>query len=174
MRAVDDVSLDLVAGEVVAVVGESGSGKSVLARMLARIIRPTSGDLILHGSPIPRKAKRSLDYASEVQLVLQDPFASMNPVHKMRHNLVRPLIIHGAKRENVEALAEAALTRVSLEPPESIPRPLPARALRRSAPARLDRASPVHRAASTARRRADLDAGRLGAPGRPQPPARAL
>ena len=117
VRAVDDVSLDLVAGEVVAVVGESGSGKSVLARMLARIIRPTSGDLILRGSPIARKAKRSLAYASDVQLVLQDPFASMNPVHKMRHNLVRPLIIHGAKGEDVEALAEAALTRVSLEPP---------------------------------------------------------
>ncbi len=79
VRAVDDVSLDLVAGEIVAVVGESGSGKSVLARMLARIIRPTSGELVLRGTQVPRKEKRSLAYASQVQLVLQDPFASMNP-----------------------------------------------------------------------------------------------
>jgi peptide/nickel transport system ATP-binding protein len=117
VRAVDDVSLDLVAGEVVAVVGESGSGKTVLARMLARIVRPTSGDVILQGTHIARKAKRTLDYSSQVQLVLQDPFASMNPVHRVRHNLVRPLLIHGAKKSGVETLAQAALTRVSLEPP---------------------------------------------------------
>ena len=117
VRAVDDVSLDLVAGEVVAVVGESGSGKTVLARMLARIVRPTSGDVILQGTLIARKEKRTLDYASRVQLVLQDPFASMNPVHRMRHNLVRPLLIHGAEQGSVESLAQAALTRVALDPP---------------------------------------------------------
>lgn len=117
VRAVDDVSLDLVAGEVVAVVGESGSGKSVLARMLARIVRPTSGDVILQGVHIARRTKRTLDYSSQVQLVLQDPFASMNPVHRIRHNLERPLLIHGAKKTDVERLAQAALTRVSLEPP---------------------------------------------------------
>lgn len=117
VRAVDDVSLDLVAGEVVAVVGESGSGKTVLARMLARIVRPTAGDVILQGTHIARKAKRTLDYSSQVQLVLQDPFASMNPVHRVRHNLVRPLLIHGAAKSGVETLAEAALMRVSLDPP---------------------------------------------------------
>ncbi len=117
VRAVDDVSLDLVAGEVVAVVGESGSGKTVLARMLARIVRATSGDVLLQGTLIDRKAKRTLDYASQVQLVLQDPFASMNPVHRMRHNLVRPLLIHGAEQSSVEGLAQAALTRVALDPP---------------------------------------------------------
>lgn len=117
VRAVEDVSLDLVAGEVVAVVGESGSGKTVLARMLARIVRPTSGEVLLQGTLIPRKAKRTLNYSSQVQLVLQDPFASLNPVHRMRHNLVRPLLIHGAEKSAVESLAEAALARVSLDPP---------------------------------------------------------
>jgi peptide/nickel transport system ATP-binding protein len=116
VRAVDDVSLDLVGGEVVAVVGESGSGKSVLARMLARIVTPTSGDLVLGGTPIPIKSKRTLEYTSQVQLVLQDPFASMNPVHRMRHNLLRPLLIHGAPKGQAEAMAEAALDRVSLSP----------------------------------------------------------
>jgi peptide/nickel transport system ATP-binding protein len=118
VRAVDDVSLDLRAGEVTAVVGESGSGKSVLARLLARILTPTSGELVLQGTPVAAKARRSLAYTSDVQLVLQDPFGSMNPVHQIHHNLIRPLRIHGASKEESRALAESALRRVSLEPPE--------------------------------------------------------
>jgi peptide/nickel transport system ATP-binding protein len=117
VRAVDDVSLRLNAGRVTAVVGESGSGKSVLARMLARIIKPTSGDLILQGTEIPVHNKRTLDYTSMVQLVLQDPFASVNPVHRVRHSLERPLLIHGARKDDIEALAAAVMRRVSLEPP---------------------------------------------------------
>jgi peptide/nickel transport system ATP-binding protein len=118
VRAVDDVSLELIAGKVTAVVGESGSGKSVLARMLARIVRPTSGELFLEGQQIDLKSRRTLAYASKVQLVLQDPFASINPVHQVRHSLERPLLLHGAKKSDVEELAMAALTRVSLEPPD--------------------------------------------------------
>ncbi|HEV3187148.1 MAG TPA: ABC transporter ATP-binding protein [Acidimicrobiales bacterium] len=118
VRAVDDVSLDLFEGRVTAVVGESGSGKSVLARMLARIVTPTSGELVLEGTAIPVRSKRTLDYAATVQLVLQDPYASVNPVHRIRHALERPLLIHGADKSEVEQLAKAALARVSLEPPE--------------------------------------------------------
>ncbi|MBW4029863.1 MAG: ABC transporter ATP-binding protein [Acidobacteria bacterium] len=118
VRAVDDVSLSLRAGRVTAVVGESGSGKSVLARMLARIVTPTSGDLLLDGVAIPAGAPRTLDYTSRVQLVLQDPFASINPVHPIRHSLERPLVIHGTPKAEVEERARAALSRVSLEPPE--------------------------------------------------------
>ncbi len=140
VRAVDDVSLDLIAGEVVAVVGESGSGKSVLARMLARIVTPTSGDLVLQGTPIAIKSKRTLEYASQVQLVLQDPFASMNPVHRMSNNLLRPLRIHGASKSDAPRLAEAALRRVSLEPPsrflESYPHELSGGQLQRISIAR--------------------------------------
>ncbi len=118
VHAVDDVSLDLRAGEVTAVVGESGSGKSVLARVLARIIAPTSGELYLHGEPVKARSRRTLAYASDVQLVLQDPFGSINPVHQIHHNLIRPLMIHGASKQEVHALAHDALRRVSLEPPE--------------------------------------------------------
>lgn len=118
VRAVDDVSLDLSTGRVTAVVGESGSGKSVLARMLARIVKPSSGELSLEGTPIAVGARRTIDYASKVQLVLQDPFASNNPVHRVRHSLERPLLLHGANKGDVEELAKAALARVSLEPPE--------------------------------------------------------
>jgi peptide/nickel transport system ATP-binding protein len=118
VRAVDDVSLDLRAGEVTAVVGESGSGKSVLARLLARILTPTSGEILLRGTPVEAKARRTLAYTSDVQLVLQDPFGSMNPVHQINHDLIRPLRIHGAAKDESRSLAEAALRRVSLEPPE--------------------------------------------------------
>jgi peptide/nickel transport system ATP-binding protein len=118
VRAVDDVSLSLHARRVTAVVGESGSGKSVLARMLARIVTPTSGELVLDGVTIPPNTPRSLAYTSEVQLVLQDPFASINPVHDIRHSLERPLAIHGTPKAEIEERASAALARVSLEPPE--------------------------------------------------------
>ena len=118
VRAVDDVSLRLDAGRVTAVVGESGSGKSVLARMLARIVTPTSGELLLEGSLVPPRSRRTLSYASEVQLVLQDPFASINPVHRIRHSLERPLLIHHTPKKEVEGRALSALARVSLEPPE--------------------------------------------------------
>ena len=118
VRAVEDVSLTLRPSRVTAVVGESGSGKSVLARMLARIVTPTSGELFLRGQPIALGTKRGLDYAREVQLVLQDPFASMNPVHRVRHNLERALLIHGARREDLAVREGAAMTRVQLAPPE--------------------------------------------------------
>jgi peptide/nickel transport system ATP-binding protein len=118
VRAVDDVSLKLHSRRVTAVVGESGSGKSVLARMLARIVTPTSGELVLDGVTIPVKSARTLAYTSEVQLVLQDPFASINPVHRVRHSLERPLAIHGTPKADIHAGATAALARVSLEPPE--------------------------------------------------------
>ncbi|MHB2028411.1 MAG: ABC transporter ATP-binding protein [Acidimicrobiales bacterium] len=112
------MNLDLFAGHVTAVVGESGSGKSVLARMLARIVKPTSGELVLNGVPVPIGSRRTLAYASQVQLVLQDPFASTNPVHRIRHSLERPLLLHGTTKSDLEASARSALARVSLEPPE--------------------------------------------------------
>ena len=62
-------------------VGESGSGKSTLARLLARMIAPTSGELLLDGEQVGHCGRPAQEYTRQVQLVLQDPFASLNPVH---------------------------------------------------------------------------------------------
>jgi len=116
VRAVDDVSVTLRAGEVLAIVGESGSGKSVLARMLARIVVPTEGELLLRGEVIALRQRRTADYAGEVQLVLQDPFASVNPVRMVRHSLERPLLIHGTPKHDVVVRAREVLASVALTP----------------------------------------------------------
>ncbi|HVH65644.1 MAG TPA: ABC transporter ATP-binding protein [Candidatus Acidoferrum sp.] len=116
VHAVDDVSLSLAAGKVTAVVGESGSGKTTLARLLARIIRPDVGQLLLNGRPAPPGRPRS--YAAEVQMVFQDPFASLNPLHRVRHHLLRPLKIHHLAAGKEDAAVADLLRRVALEPPE--------------------------------------------------------
>jgi peptide/nickel transport system ATP-binding protein len=92
-----DVSFQVRRGEAVALVGESGSGKSTLARMVLRLERPDSGEVLLDGEDVltrePRRA--SLAYRGRVQMVFQDPFSSLNPVHTVEHHLVRPLLRHG-------------------------------------------------------------------------------
>ncbi len=95
----------------------------------------------MQGTPIAIKSKRTLSYASQVQLVLQDPFASMNPVHKMSHNLLATAAHpRRDRRSDAPALAEAALRRVSLEPPsrflESYPHELSGGQLQRVSIAR--------------------------------------
>jgi peptide/nickel transport system ATP-binding protein len=118
VHAVDDVSLALPAAHVTAVVGESGSGKSTLARMLARLTPPTSGELLLDGLAVPNGQGRRLSYAKTVQMVLQDPFASLNPVHDVRYHLSRPFQVHGlaGSGADLDAKIAAVLERVSLTP----------------------------------------------------------
>ena len=115
LHAVQDVNLSLSAGSVTAVVGESGSGKSTLARMLTRLITPSSGEVLLNGAPVPKRAADRA-YRRKVQLVLQDPFSSLNPIHSIRYHLTRPLRIHGFPADT-DAVSEL-LTRVALTPPE--------------------------------------------------------
>jgi len=116
VHAVEDVTLALPASGITAVVGESGSGKSTLARLLARLIKPTSGSVLLDGRPTVAGRR----YARAVQLVLQDPFASLNPVHSVRYHLARPLQVHGltggADPKGLDSLVTELLERVALTP----------------------------------------------------------
>ncbi|HEV3309859.1 MAG TPA: ABC transporter ATP-binding protein [Chloroflexota bacterium] len=96
LHAVDDVNLTLRPGRVTALVGESGSGKSTVARLLARVYPPTSGSIFFNGENVVkhRGRRRQLWYRSQVQMIFQDPFSSLNPVKRVRHHIVRPLKIH--------------------------------------------------------------------------------
>ncbi len=113
VHAVEQVDLVLRKGRVTAMVGESGSGKSTVARLTAQLIHQTDGQVLLHGEPVRATGRRFRAYCRRVQMVFQDPFASLNPVHTVRYHLTRALKIHGS-----DTTAEELLTRVALTPPE--------------------------------------------------------
>jgi peptide/nickel transport system ATP-binding protein len=116
VHAVEDVTLALRPGGITAVVGESGSGKSTLARLLAQLIKPTAGSVLLDGAAAPARRR----YARQVQLVLQDPFSSLNPVHDVRYHLARPLRVHGlVDGGSLDAQIAELLGRVALTPAEA-------------------------------------------------------
>ena len=115
VHAVDNVSLGLDPGKVTALVGESGAGKTTVARILAKIIEPDRGEVLLDGRPAPHGRPRS--YAATVQMVFQDPFASLNPVHRVRYDLLRPLKIHRYVTKDADAAVSELLRRVALNPP---------------------------------------------------------
>jgi peptide/nickel transport system ATP-binding protein len=96
LRAVDDVNLSLRQGTVTALVGESGSGKSTVARLLSRLYEPTAGSILLEDEDVTsiQGRRRLREYRSQVQMIFQDPFASLNPVKRVGHHLSRPLRIH--------------------------------------------------------------------------------
>ena len=118
VRALGGVDLEIAHGEVVALVGESGSGKSTLARCLARLEKPSHGTFLFEGADIlstePRGASR--EYRSAVQMIFQDPFGSLNPVHRVGHFLERPLRIHGVAsgRDAIEAAKRRLMAKVDL------------------------------------------------------------
>ncbi|HSC72992.1 MAG TPA: ATP-binding cassette domain-containing protein, partial [Gaiellaceae bacterium] len=123
VHAVDDVSFELRPGTITALVGESGSGKSTVARLLARLYDPTSGSVLWEGGDVSRVRRRRdvLRYRSEVQLIFQDPFDSLNPVKTVRHQVERPLRIHRmVPHDRVEERVHELLRVVGLVPPHEI------------------------------------------------------
>ncbi|WP_039850396.1 ABC transporter ATP-binding protein [Grimontia indica] len=119
MRAVNDVSFELKKGEALAIVGESGSGKSTGARILTRIYENTGGSVMFKGKPLAEYIKENgeLEYARQVQMIFQDPFGSLNPVHNIHHHIARPLLIHKrATKQNVTEKVYELLELVGLSP----------------------------------------------------------
>src|SRR5207237_1735298 len=118
VQAVDGVSFHLTTGETLGVVGESGCGKSTVGRCLLRLIEPTKGEVLFEGRKMLEMGKRELrELRREMQIVFQDPYASLNPRMKVRDIVGEPLVIHkvGTKRDRRERVA-ALLRRVGLDP----------------------------------------------------------
>jgi peptide/nickel transport system ATP-binding protein len=119
LHAVRDVSVSLYRSAVVALVGESGSGKSTVARMLAGQEQPSAGTIELDGQAVHLAGRRAFrHYKSEVQLVFQDPFASLNPAHTVRYHIERPLRLHRGSLSSAEVrqAAAALMEQVRLTP----------------------------------------------------------
>jgi peptide/nickel transport system ATP-binding protein len=115
LHAVDDVSLSIGEREIVALAGESGSGKSTIARLLAKLYKPTGGEIYFGGRPLSALRSRQdvLRYRGDVPMVFQDPFASINPVFRVSHGVLRSLALHRGelsaqqRREEAERVFEA-------------------------------------------------------------------
>lgn len=118
LAAVSEVSFELVPGRTVALVGQSGSGKSTVARMIAQLETPTSGSIRLDGVPAQSHGAGLRAYRDEVQMVFQDPFASLNPFHTVAHHVERPIRLHGVAEGSkaVRAKVLELLERVQLSP----------------------------------------------------------
>jgi peptide/nickel transport system ATP-binding protein len=109
LHAVDGADFTIGAGEIVALVGESGSGKSTVARLLAKVHRPTSGEILYQGRPLSslRSRRQVLAYRGDVPMVFQDPFSSLNPAYRVSHGILRGLILHRPELSRTERAAEA-------------------------------------------------------------------
>src|SRR6266550_3199336 len=117
VRAVDGVSFAIFRGETLGLVGESGCGKSTVGRCLLRLIEPTSGEVLFEGHDVLSMGKTELrELRREMQIVFQDPYASLNPRMKVGDIVGEPLVIHkvGTRKERDERVAEL-LKRVGLE-----------------------------------------------------------
>jgi peptide/nickel transport system ATP-binding protein len=114
LHAVDDVDLTIGEREIVALVGESGSGKSTIARLLARVYEPTAGEI--------RGRKDTLAYRSDVPMVFQDPFSSLNPAYRVKHGILRGLVLHRPDLDasGREAEARRVVEAVGLHPAPEI------------------------------------------------------
>ncbi|WP_374718824.1 ABC transporter ATP-binding protein [Parageobacillus toebii] len=109
VKAVDDVTFTVYKGETLGIVGESGCGKSTTGRMLLRLIEPTEGSIVFEGKEVTKLSKSELrKMRRDMQMIFQDPFASLNPRHTVEKILEEPLVVHGigSKEERKKRVQE--------------------------------------------------------------------
>jgi len=147
LKAVDDVTFTIRRGETFSLVGESGCGKSTVARLIVGLYRPTDGRIMFDGQNLSTLGRRDMaPFRRRMQMIFQDPYASLNPRWRVRDIIAEPLHAFGLPdgtsriRERVGDL----LTRVGLVPADW--RKISPRILRWTAPTHLDRSCPVQRA----------------------------
>jgi oligopeptide/dipeptide ABC transporter ATP-binding protein len=117
VHAVDDVSFELREGETMGLVGESGCGKTTLSRTIMRLLDPTDGAIRFHGREISHAKRRQLrPLRREMQMVFQDPFASLNPRKTVRQIVSQPLRLHGVAADEASGRVDELLERVGLAP----------------------------------------------------------
>src|SRR5918998_1221836 len=117
VHAVNDVTLSVDEGETVGLVGESGCGKTTLSRAIMRLIDATDGSLRFRGDDITTAGRRKLEpLRRQIQMVFQDPFASLNPRKRVVQIIGQPLQLHGTPRDKVEGRVRELLTLVGLAP----------------------------------------------------------
>ena len=126
VHALSDASFTICRGEVVALVGESGSGKSTTARLITRLIEPSAGEIHLHGRNVLKTEPRgaSLAYRRAIQMIFQDPYASLNPARTIGFHIERPIKIHKKERQPLE-IVHNLLTSVGLTPAEEVAQKYP-------------------------------------------------
>lgn len=118
IRAVDGVNINLAKSEVLGLVGESGCGKTTLGRSILRLVEPSSGQVFLNGIDILKLNKVEMrKLRPKMQIIFQDPYASLNPRMQIRQIIAEPLLLHGLINKNqVDGKVVELLTQVGLEP----------------------------------------------------------
>lgn len=120
IKAVDGISFGIRRGEIFGLIGESGSGKTTTGKLVMKLIEPTSGKIVFNGEDVTITDRgRTKAYRRQVQMIFQDPYASMNPRFKIRDVLGEPLIIHKIEGDRLrhEEMIIKSLTEVKLNPP---------------------------------------------------------
>ncbi|MFT5513709.1 MAG: peptide/nickel transport system ATP-binding protein, partial [Bacteroidia bacterium] len=114
VQALTDVSFDIYKGETLGLIGESGCGKSTLSKIIIQLLEADSGSLLFQGKPANRDRKT---FAKKVQMIFQDPYASLNPAMQVGDIIAEPIIVHKLAKGKKEVIAkvEALLEEVGLQ-----------------------------------------------------------